>query len=139
MGTLYRMNEPVPSMRIDALEVQTPILDVRQQPHVYQIRGAIRHDPEALLAVEHPHVPVDKTEPRGVVRRRRGAGVVAKGALEMNVPVCACAACTCEVQREGDRCSQTCRECDERAEVCLCAHPGCAGGEVEEELFRASS
>lgn len=49
--------------------------------------------------------------------------------------VCACEACTCDVDQEGERCSQTCRDCDENAEVCLCDHTDCAGGEVEEELF----
>lgn len=51
------------------------------------------------------------------------------------MPVCACQACTCDVQNEGDFCSQTCRDCDENAEVCLCEHDDCAGGEVEEELL----
>ncbi len=49
--------------------------------------------------------------------------------------VCECEACTCDVANEGDRCSEACRDCDENAEVCQCAHPDCAGGEVEEELF----
>lgn len=57
------MNEPVPSMRIEALEAQTPILDVRRQAHVYQIRGAMRYDPEALLAIERVNLPIDKSEP----------------------------------------------------------------------------
>lgn len=49
--------------------------------------------------------------------------------------VCECEACTCDVEREGDRCSNECGDCDENAEVCLCHHADCAGGEVEEELF----
>lgn len=52
--------------------------------------------------------------------------------------VCVCQACTCEVRNEGDYCSEPCRDCDENAEVCLCDHPDCAGGEVEEELFDES-
>ncbi len=51
------------------------------------------------------------------------------------MPLCDCAACTCEVPREGDRCSQACADCDETEDVCLCAHPSCAGGEEEEERF----
>ncbi len=57
------MNDAVPSMRVDAIEAQTPILDVRRAPHVYQIRGAVRYDPEVLLAAEHPTLPVDKRDP----------------------------------------------------------------------------
>jgi rhodanese-related sulfurtransferase len=60
---LSPMNELVPSMRADALEAQTPILDVRRAPHVYQIRGAVRYDPEELLAAKHPSLPIDKNEP----------------------------------------------------------------------------
>lgn len=52
-----------------------------------------------------------------------------------DVSVCTCEACTCDVPNDGDRCSETCRDCDETAEVCMCNHADCAGGEVEEELF----
>lgn len=50
-------------MRADTLEAQTPILDVRSSPHVYQIRGAMRYDPRALLAASHVKLPIDKSEP----------------------------------------------------------------------------
>ncbi|MGH7736415.1 MAG: hypothetical protein ACREMP_00870 [Candidatus Tyrphobacter sp.] len=49
--------------------------------------------------------------------------------------VCDCEACTCEVAKDGERCSNECRDCDENAELCRCPHDECAGGEVEEELF----
>ncbi len=54
------------------------------------------------------------------------------------MPVCICEACTCDVPDEGNYCSQSCRGCDENAQVCLCDHADCAGGEVEEELFDES-
>lgn len=57
------MDEHVPTMRADMLEAQTPILDVRRAPQVYQIRGAVRYDPQALLRAEHVELPVDKNEP----------------------------------------------------------------------------
>ncbi len=49
--------------------------------------------------------------------------------------VCECEACTCNVRTERDFCSESCKGCDENAEICRCEHPDCAGGEVEEELF----
>lgn len=57
--------------------------------------------------------------------------------MDENV-VCACEACTCEVPNEGDVCAQSCRECDENAEICHCEHADCAGGETEEELLEGA-
>ncbi|MGH7736413.1 MAG: rhodanese-like domain-containing protein [Candidatus Tyrphobacter sp.] len=57
------MNERFPRIRADALQAQTPILDVRRCPHEYQIRGALRYDPQALLGAQHVSLPIDKKEP----------------------------------------------------------------------------